>query len=136
MTKSTKSGNIESADPHWIEWLTGGVCGLLVIAMLGWIGWDMLRYADEDATFDVTITSVTPASGRYRVTFDIVNTSMSTASQVHVRGDLRKDGSVTESSDVTFDYVASESSDMGTLFFMADPSTASVDLQVVGYTEP
>lgn len=136
MTTSNRNGNIESADPHWVEWLTGGICALLVLAMLGWIGWDMLRYTDDDATFDVTVTSVAPTAGRYRVTFDILNTSMSTASQVHVRGDIRKDGGVTESSDVTFDYVASESRDVGTLFFMTDPAAATLDLQVVGYTDP
>ena len=136
MTRSSRNRHVETAEPHWVEWLTGGICATIVVAMLGWICWDIIRYTDEDASFEVKVASITPVSGQYRVTFDIRNTSLTTAAQVHVRGDLAGDGNTAESSDVTFDYVASESRDTGTLFFSRDPATSTLELQVVGYTNP
>ncbi|MCZ7454623.1 TIGR02588 family protein [Rhizobium rhizogenes] len=68
--------------------------------------------------------------------FDIRNLSMTTAAQVQVRGDLQQDGTMQESADVTFDYVASESKDAGTLFFRNDPRRGTLNLNVSGYTEP
>ncbi|MNW06824.1 hypothetical protein D3C71_2032970 [compost metagenome] len=52
-----------------------------------------------------------------------------------MRGDIASpDGS--ENSDVTFDYVASESHETGILFFKTDPASGTFNLNVVGYTEP
>lgn len=135
MTKSVGNKHIETADPHCVEWLVGGFCTLLVIALFLWIGWDIYRYRDEDARFEISRIAVRPDGQAYRVTFDIHNTSLSTAAQVHVRGDLALAGKE-ESSDVTFDYVASESRETGTLFFKNDPATGTFNLDVVGYTEP
>ncbi len=44
MTISKNGKQTESADPHWIEWVTGTICTLLVAAMLGWIAYDIYRY--------------------------------------------------------------------------------------------
>lgn len=127
---------MESADPHWIEWVTGTICTLLVAAMLGSIGYDIYRYRPEDARFDIAVTGVEGQPGQYRVKFDIRNLSMTTAAQVQVRGDLQQNDATLESADVTFDYVASESRDTGTLFFRNDPRSATLTINVAGYTEP
>lgn len=127
---------MESPEPHWVEWLTGAICTLLVAAMLGWIGYDIYRYRPEDARFEIAVTGVEAQAGQYRVRFDIRNLSMTTAAQVQVRGDLQQNGATLESADVTFDYVASESRDTGTLFFRNDPRSATVTINVAGYTEP
>ncbi len=68
--------------------------------------------------------------------FDIRNLSMTTAAQVQVRGDLQRNDAAPENADVTFDYVASESKDSGTLFFRSDPRSGTLTLTVAGYTEP
>ncbi|MDO3445030.1 TIGR02588 family protein [Agrobacterium sp. V1] len=136
MTTSKGNKHTESSDPHWVEWVTGAICTLLVAAMLGWIAYDIYRYQPEDARFEIAVTSVEGQSGPYRVKFDIHNLSMTTAAQVQVRGELQQDGTMQESADVTFDYVASESKDAGTLFFRNDPRRGTLNLNVSGYTEP
>lgn len=136
MTTSKGNKHTESSDPHWIEWVTGAICTLLVAAMLGWIAYDIYRYQPEDARFEIAVTSVEGQSVPYRVKFDIRNLSMTTAAQVQVRGELQQDGTMQESADVTFDYVASESTDAGTLFFRNDPRRGTLNLNVSGYTEP
>ncbi|MCZ7858357.1 TIGR02588 family protein [Agrobacterium salinitolerans] len=136
MTISKNGKQMESADPHWIEWVTGTICTLLVAAMLGSIGYDIYRYRPEDARFDIAVTGVEGQPGQYRVKFDIRNLSMTTAAQVQVRGDVQQNDATLESADVTFDYVASESRDTGTLFFRNDPRSATLTINVAGYTEP
>ncbi len=136
MTISKNGKQMESADPHWIEWVTGTICTLLVAAMLGSIGYDIYRYRPEDARFDIAVTGVEGQPGQYRVKFDIRNLSMTTVAQVQVRGDLQQNDATLESADVTFDYVASESRDTGTLFFRNDPRSATLTINVAGYTEP
>jgi uncharacterized protein (TIGR02588 family) len=136
MTISKDGKQTESADPHWIEWVTGTICTLLVAAMLGWIAYDIYRYVPEDARFDIAVTSVEGQPGQYRVKFDILNLSMTTAAQVQVRGDLQRNDAAPENADVTFDYVASESKDSGTLFFRSDPRSGTLTLTIAGYTEP
>lgn len=136
MTISKGRKNTESPEPHWVEWLTGAICALLVAAMFGWIGYDIYRYQPEDARFEIAVTGVEGQPGQYRMKFDIRNLSMTTAAQVQVRGDLQQNGATQESADVTFDYVASESRDTGTLFFRNDPRSGTLNLNVVGYTEP
>ncbi|CVI63149.1 MULTISPECIES: TIGR02588 family protein [Agrobacterium] len=136
MTISKDGKQMESADPHWIEWVTGTICTLLVAAMLGWIAYDIYRYIPEDARFEIAVTGVEAQAGQYRVRFDIRNLSMTTAAQVQVRGDLQQNDATLESADVTFDYVASESRDTGTLFFRNDPRSATLTINVAGYTEP
>lgn len=136
MTISKGDNHTESSEPHWVEWLTGAFCTLLVAAMLGWIGYDIYRYQPEEARFEISVTGVEEQLGQYRVKFDIRNLSMTTAAQVQVRGDLQQNGATQESADVTFDYVASESRDTGTLFFRNDPRSGTLNLDVAGYTEP
>ena len=136
MTTSKNGKQTESSNPHWIEWVTGIACTLLVAAMLGWIAYDIYRYSPEEARFEVTVSHVEGEPGQYRVKFDIRNLSMTTAAQVKVRGDLERNDAAPEKADVTFDYVASESSDSGTLFFRNDPRSGTLTLSVAGYTEP
>lgn len=136
MTISKDGKQTESADPHWIEWVTGTISTLLVAAMFGWIAYDICRYSPEEARFEIAVTGVEGQTGQYRVKFAIHNLSMTTAAQVNVRGDLEQNGASPENADVTFDYVASESKDNGTLFFRSDPRNGTLTLTVAGYTEP
>lgn len=136
MTKSSADGHIETSSPHWIEWVTGIVSSLLVIAMLGWISWDIYRYDDSKANFELAVVSIEPVSSGFMVNFDIHNVSQSTAATVHVVGALRSADGATDTADVTFDYVAAESHDNGTLFLKNDPRLGTLDLRVAGFTDP
>lgn len=136
MTKSSADGHIETSSPHWIEWVTGIMSSLLVIALLGWISWDIYRYDDSKPDFEISVVSKEPVANGFRVTFDIHNVSQSTAATVHVVGTLRGADGATDTADVTFDYVAAESHDNGTLLFKNDPQAGALELRVAGFTDP
>lgn len=135
MTISSAKGHIESGSPHWIEWLSGILSALLVAGLAGWLCWDVYRYDDRPPDFILSVTAVMQREGGYSLSFDIHNTSMTTAATVHVVGVLTGAGA-DETASVTFDYVASESHDNGVLFFSRDPRNADLALRVEGYTEP
>lgn len=127
----------ERHEGHWVEWLTGLVSALFVLAMLGWIGREAWRQTGEPPDLSIAITdNAVMKNGLYRVEFDIANASTSTAAAVTVAGELRDGQSVIERSEVTFDYVPAESSAHGAILFRADPSTHAMTLSVMGYTEP
>ncbi|MFC3073700.1 TIGR02588 family protein [Shinella pollutisoli] len=132
MTRSSRSGSVESAEAHWVEWLAGGVSALLVAALLGWLAWDALQYRQDPPAFTVDVVSVTPESGGWRVAFEVRNTASTAAAGVEVRGTL----SGGESADVTFDYVAARSGEKGALFFRGDPRAGGLALAVAGYADP
>jgi len=136
MTKSSVDGHIETSSPHWIEWVTGIVSSLLVMALLGWISWDIYRYDDAKPDFELSVVSTEPVGSGFRVNFAIHNVSQTTAATVHVVGTLRSVDRATDTADVTFDYVAAESHDNGTLFFKSDPQAGALELHVAGFTDP
>lgn len=120
-----------------MEWLTGIVSALLVIAMLVWIGKEALRQTGEPPEFTVNVLAKErTAGGQYRVTFDLSNTATTTAAAVTVRGTVAEAGTIVETSEITFDYVPAESKTSGAMLFRHDPDRNTVDIEVMGYTEP
>lgn len=137
MTRTRQETHTEHADPHWVEWLTGIVSALLVMAMLAWIAKEALLQTGEPPDFVVeTVATERTAAGQYRVTFDLSNTATTTAAAVTVRGTISEAGTVTETSEITFDYVPAESETSGAMLFRRDPGGKTVDIAVTGYTEP
>jgi len=53
MTKNTGHANIETNEPHWIEWTTGTLSALVILAVLIWIGRDALM--DRDTSPDLGV---------------------------------------------------------------------------------
>ena len=58
MAKPSKSRSIESGEGHWIEWLTGSVSTIGVIALIGWVGFEAATQSDGAPELSVkTISS-------------------------------------------------------------------------------
>ena len=137
MTTTRDKSSIESDDPHWIEWLTGAICGLVVLAMIGWMAKEALTQTGDPPQLSITVRDTErTAAGQFRVMFDVANATTSTAAGVTVRGDIVADGATVESSDVSFDYVPGQSQEHGALLFRTDPAGKKVEIIVTGYTEP
>lgn len=136
VARSGKSPDIERLKPHWIEWLTGLVSSLLVLAIIAWVSYEAVNGTDTPADLRVDIVSVEKTGAAWRVLFDLSNSGETTAASVEVRGTLADRGRLIEEAAVTFDYVAARSLARGTLIFSQDPNNHDFNIRAVGFTEP
>ena len=122
---------------HWIEWLTGGICTLLVAAMIGWITYHASVSSGGMPQLAVQILGQQPTpGGGYAVSFTIENKGLRTAASVPVKGDLMDGDTVIETQEITFDYVPAQSAATGTLLFRSDPAAHDLHIGASGYTDP
>jgi len=133
--KSNKSHR-DTDKVHWSEWLAGGLSGVLVVLLLGWLVYHSYQFQTDEADFRVEVTGSTGVENGYRVAFSVFNLSRSSAAQVRVVGTLGEKDENAEYATATFDYVASQAQSSGALFFMNNPRTHGVQLRVVSYIEP
>ena len=136
MTTISTRPHRETGEPHWIEWATGTVSALLVVAMIGWIGLEALMEEDLPPEFSVAITGRAAVEGGHRVEFEILNKANQTAAAVVVRGEVLDGGKAVEEADITFDYVPAESTASGAIMFLQDPGEREIRIRALGYTDP
>ncbi|WP_426229001.1 TIGR02588 family protein [Pararhizobium sp. DWP3-4] len=122
---------------HWIEWLTGGICTLLVAAMIGWISYHAVVSSGGVPQLSVQVLRQQPApDGGYEVSFIIENKGSRTAASVPVKGDVTDGNTLIETQEITFDYVPAQSAATGTLLFRTDPAAHEFNIRASGYTDP
>ncbi|MDP9840053.1 uncharacterized protein (TIGR02588 family) [Neorhizobium huautlense] len=136
MTEISRRPHSEKPDPHWVEWATGIVSAVLVVAMLGWVGYEALTDKDGPPEFRITITGIAPVSGGHRVEFDIANRATRTAATVNVRGEILDGSRTAEDAEVVIDYVPAQSKSSGALIFREDPGRHEILIRAVGYSDP
>ncbi len=136
VAKAAKTPNTERLKPHWIEWLTGAVSSLLILAIIGWISYEAVNSTDTPAELRVDIVAIEKTSAGWRVLFDLSNSGETTAASVEVRGTVADRGRLIEEAAVTFDYVAARSLAHGALIFSQDPNNHDFNIRAVGFTEP
>lgn len=136
MTTTANKRHSEAKEPHWIEWATGMVSALVVVAMIAWVGYKAWTDEDMQPEFSIAITERRPVEGGYRVAFEISNKATVTAAAVTVRGEIVDGDNVVEDAEVTFDYVPAQSKSSGAILFSQDPGAREVRVRAVGYTDP
>jgi uncharacterized protein (TIGR02588 family) len=136
MTKISDERHVEAGEPHWIEWFTGIVSSVIVVAVIAWIAKDAM--IDRDASPDLTgvVVHTERRSGGFQVLFEIRNESTFTASHVTVHGELRDQSSVLESTDTVLDYVPGHSTAKGGFIFEKDPAGKTVVIRPSAFNEP
>ncbi|MBP1852320.1 TIGR02588 family protein [Rhizobium halophytocola] len=135
MTTTRNGIHTEDHEAHLVEWITGAVSGLLVAALIGWIGWQAVTASAEAPYFMVDGVRTTKIGDGWRVEFAVHNKANTTAAGVVVEGTL-KTGETAETDQVTLDYVPGQSETTGGLMFSSDPAKAALKIRVAGYTEP
>ncbi|OLP55169.1 TIGR02588 family protein [Rhizobium rhizosphaerae] len=131
-----KTKKTVEAQGHWIEWATGLISGLLVIAMIGIVALDALTASDAAPDLKVTIINQRPTSGGTQVSFIVSNLGKRSAAGVPVTGLLSREGRVVERREVIFDYVPAQSQEKGALIFSENPDGAQLELHTSGYRDP
>ncbi len=136
MTKISNEQNIEASEPHWIEWATGMVSALIVVALIAWIGKDAILDRDTSPNLTGAVVDTEKRSDGFQVRFEVRNGSSATASKVNVLGEISDGVSVLEHVQTILDYVPGHSSAKGGLVFQQDPSGKTVTIRANAFTDP
>ncbi len=136
MTKTSNGKNIESGPPHWIEWITGAVSSIIVLAVIIWIGKDAFSDQDVSPNLHGSVLYTEERSGGFQVLFQIRNDSSATAAQVKIRGEVRDQGLVVEGSETVLDYVPGHSTVAGGLVFRRNPAGKEIVVTTMAFDQP
>jgi uncharacterized protein (TIGR02588 family) len=136
MSENSRNRSLEKHDPHWIEWLTGLVSGLLVLGIVSLVGYEAVTQDTTPPDLIAQVGSDTAMEAGRRIEFKIINRSDKTAAAVTVRGELVDSGNTLESHEVALDYVPGRSSARGAFIFSNDLSGRQVRIRPTGYVEP
>jgi uncharacterized protein (TIGR02588 family) len=135
-TPSNSGKHGKQPRPHWIEWLTGLVSTLMVLAMTGWILFEAASTADRPPELSAHVLSVDRAESGWRVMIEVRNQGDQAAAAVDVKASLLDGETEVEQAETTFDYVAAESTTRGGLYFTRDPARFRLQVVPSGFTEP
>lgn len=136
MTKISNGKNIEPGAPHWIEWITGAVSGIIVLSVIVWIGKDVFMDRDTSPNLHGNVVKTEERSDGFQVLFEIRNDSSATASQVKIRGEISDRESILESSETVLDYVPGHSQVGGGLIFRQNPDGKDLKVRATAFDEP
>lgn len=134
--KTSKATKTIDRDAHWIEWLTGAICAVLVAGMISWIGYEAVAGQKGQPELSTRIVHQDKVGDGQRAVFLIENTGTRTAATVVVQGEIRDGETVLETSEVTFDYVPAHSSVSGALLFQSTPEAGQLRIRPTGYSDP
>lgn len=131
-----RSKQTVTRDAHWIEWMTGAISGLIVLAMTAWIAYHAVTDAGGKPELSIAVLESKAVAKGYEITLTVDNRGNRTAAAVPVTGELVDDGTQIETHTIVFDYVPTRSSVTGAILFEADPSAHELHLRIDGYADP
>ncbi len=128
---------VANASPHVVEWIVGLSSTLLVVAMIGFIGFEVFSEEGGPPRLAVSILDQRSKAAPNELLFEVANSADTTAAAVVVRGELRgSGGGDAETSEATFDYVPAHSKARGALIFTSPVDGGNAAIRVVGYADP
>lgn len=133
---SARSRSPVTRETPLLEWIAAGVGLILILAVLGVIGAEVLPGGRSEPSFEVRALAVQPVDGGYRVRIAVHNRGDKPAGEVVVAGVLAGPDNERETAEATFDFVADHSRREGGLFFRSDPGRGALDLRATSYVDP
>jgi uncharacterized protein (TIGR02588 family) len=133
---ASKSKHPEAQEPHWIEWATGVLSGLVVGSILAWVGYEALTQNTNPPDLAIQVGQDSVIESGHRVEFQVLNRSDRTAAAVTVRGEVINAGNVLESVEVILDYVPAHSTAGGAFIFITDTTNREIRIKPRGYADP
>ena len=118
-----------------IEWVTGVIGLAIVVATLGFIGYEAVRGGPAEPDLEAAVETTGRTAAGFSATVTVRNRSRHAAAAVLVEGVIRS-GDDEVRSEVGLDYVPGLSSRRATLVFPRAPGEGGVTVRVVGYTTP
>ena len=128
---------MSSSHAPLLEWIAGGVGLVLLIGLLGTIGYDAFTGASrEPPEVIIEIRGTKKVAGGHVVGFKAVNLKGGTAAALEIESQLLDGASVVETSSATIDYLAGHGSAEGGLFYQHDPRGLTIRARPLGYQTP
>jgi uncharacterized protein (TIGR02588 family) len=119
-----------------MEWVVAAFGLMLVLATLVFLVFQALHREETPPDVIVQVGSISPAAAGYLVQFRAINHGGQAAEGLVVRGELRGDGNIIETSETRIDYVPADSERRGGLYFRIDPRQVQLEIRALGYEYP
>lgn len=136
-SRQSQAANDPERQPTTVCEAVFAALGLLLV--LGTVGFLIYRGATTGTrppVIQIKQRAVKPQPGGYVLEVDVRNSGDRTAAALTLEGELELPGGEKETSDVTLDYVPSNSHRRAGFFFQHDPQKYAVKLRAKGYQEP
>lgn len=127
---------VHAAQTSKWEWVSGAVGLVMVLAMVGYLGYNAMTAESSVPGVTVDHLSTQRTSGGYVVTFRARNSGPSTAASLLISGRLNDGSRNIETSEVVLDYLPPRGERRGGLIFQNDPSGYQLRLEPKGYVDP
>ena len=118
------------------EQISFAVASVLLMAILGTVGYLWISDRNQDPPALEVSSSVESRQGKYYVPFSVVNTGGETATAVQVIAELRINGEVVEWGDQEIEFLSRQEEAEGAFIFIRDPKTGDLTVRVAGYAMP
>ncbi|MEF2073716.1 hypothetical protein [Consotaella aegiceratis] len=119
-----------------VEWIVGGVAGLLLLGMVGVILSEAILMDDREPRLYALVERAEFTPSGYQTQFRIYNKGDETAANVEVIGQIRSGDRILETSQALLDYVPARSSAGGSLIFQRNPKGFNLEVAPRGFSEP
>lgn len=120
----------------WWEQAVAGLGAIVVVAVLGYLVWQLASEGSGPPTLRLQAGASRPAGTGYLLGFEVANDGDTTATSLEIVGRLERAGALVEQSRALIDYLPPASSRAGGLFFAHDPTQLTLVLQPGGYADP
>lgn len=123
--------------PTTPEWVIGALSTALVLLLLGYLAFQALFQPTLPPMVDVRVTGVRgmPAGG-YLAEVEAHNRGSTTAANVTLQAELKRDTATVEQSQTTLTFVPGGSATRGGVYFEKDPRLYRLEVRALGYQKP
>ncbi len=128
--------NQSSGNIPFLEWVVAVIGFLLVTGAIGFLFYTGMKEEKLPPLIILKIDSIQVSGTNYLVTIKAINQGSETVKELMIEGKLKTKSSEIESSNLTFDYLPSQSERLGGLFFTSDPHNFTIQLRALGYEQP
>lgn len=131
---SSEGHGVEPAPVRTVEFLVGVVSGVLLVSVLGFLGYQAVTVRDGPPALRTRVAPVSDADQPpYVFEVQVRNTGGQTAQAVQITGQLTRDDRQVEQASATVRYIPPHSHRDVSLLFDTDPKTAAVSVKAAGY---
>ena len=119
-----------------LEWVVAVIGFLLVTGAISFLFYTGMTEKKLPPLITLKIDSIQASGTNYLVTVKAINQGSETVKELLIEGKLKTKSSEIESSNLTFDYLPSQSERLGGLLFTSDPHNFTIQLRALGYEQP